>query len=77
MPVLTPMMPQAVPGHRNAPEWERAPGVPMNAPDNFAGYNTTGMGRGIRKADGTGIDKPMSRPVLQEGYQKPAEPTRR
>lgn len=57
--------------------YERAPGVPWDAPNNFAGYNTTGMGKETRKADGSGIDKPMTPIQPQSGPQKPAEPTRR
>lgn len=70
-------MPQPVPGHRNAPQYERAPGVPWNAPDNLAGYNTSGMSPGKAKSDGTGIDKPMTPIQPQSGPQKPAEPVRR
>lgn len=63
---------------------ERAPGVPWNAPDNFGGYNTTGMSPGKAKpSDSTGIAKPLPHgetnypSTPQSGPQKPAEPVRR
>lgn len=67
----------SVPGHRNPPDYQRAPGVPWSAPDNFGGYNTTGMSDGRSKADGSGINKPMAPIQPQSGPQKPAEPVRR
>ena len=65
--------------------FERAPGVPWDAPNNFGGYNTTGMSPGKAKpSDSTGINKPITPngasiypSTPQEGPQKPAQPVRR